>query len=197
LPVNKLWLEHTERAAWESVEALREKLLEAEKRIERLAPPVEGWPELLATLDALKEERGLGAHSYGALIRELNELLTESLASARASEGELAREREKRALPAATTRAKRFDSEDELPSALMADEDEYESGAGAQALRNLWRRYRAHLRETSRISPDNLLLAIEGEVDQLAELDEPDLPDAALTLAVLAMRLEHEARKRA
>jgi hypothetical protein len=42
MPTNKLWIEHTERAAWESVEALREKLLEADKRIERLAPPVEG-----------------------------------------------------------------------------------------------------------------------------------------------------------
>ena len=49
-------LEHTERAAWESVEALREKLVQADRRIERLAPPVEGWPELLATLDAVKSE---------------------------------------------------------------------------------------------------------------------------------------------
>lgn len=40
------------------------------------------------------------------------------------------------------------------------------------------------------------MLAIEGEVDQLADLDEPELPEVALTLAVLAMRLEHEARKR-
>ena len=26
MPTNKLWTEHTERAAWQSVEALREKL---------------------------------------------------------------------------------------------------------------------------------------------------------------------------
>jgi hypothetical protein len=195
MPVNKLWLEHTERAAWESVEALREKLIEAEKRIERLAPPVEGWAELLAALDAVKEERELSSVTYGALIHELSERLTSTAASARVTEGELAREREKRAVPAAAPRAARFDSSDELPSALL-DEDEYESGAGAQVLRNLWRRYRTHLRETSRISPDNLVRAIESEVDQLAELDEADVPEAALTLAVLAMRLEHEARKR-
>jgi hypothetical protein len=197
MPTNKLWLEHTERAAWESVEALREKLVQAEKRIERLAPPVEGWPELLATLDALKDEHGLAENNYAALVRELNARVLTALASARASEGELARERDRRSVPPAQPRAARFDADDELPMALMADEDEYESAAGAQFLRSLWRRYRAHLRETSRVSPDNLVLAIEGEVDQLADLDEPELPEVALTLAVLAMRLEHEARKRA
>ena len=195
MPTNKLWLEHTERAAWESVEALREKLLEAEKRIERLAPPLEGWLELLAALDAVKEERALRSNNYAALIRELHEHVTTVDANARATAGELLREREKRSVPA-LPRAPRFDSADELPAALMADEDEYESGAGAQFLRGLWRRYRAHLREANRVSPDSLLLAIEGQVDQLAELDEPELPEAALTLAVLAMRLEHEARKR-
>ena len=196
MPTNKLWIEHTERAAWESVEALREKLLEAEKRIQRLAPPLEGWPELLAALDAVKEERGLTSDTYGALIRELNERLTSVDASARATGAELAREREKRSVPTSTVRATRFESTEELPTALLADEDEYDSGAGTQFLRSLWRRYRAHLREASRISPDSLVLAIEGEVDQLAELDEPELPEAAMLLAVLAMRLDHEARKR-
>jgi hypothetical protein len=196
MPTNKLWIEHTERAAWESVEALREKLLEAEKRIQRLAPPLEGWPELLATLDAVKEERSLTSDTYGALIRELNERLTSVDASARATGAELAREREKRSVPVSTVRATRFESAEELPRALIEDEDEYESGAGTQFLRSLWRRYRAHLREASRISPDSLVLAIEGEVDQLAELDEPELPEAAMLLAVLAMRLDHEARKR-
>jgi hypothetical protein len=197
MPTNKLWLEHTERAAWESVEALREKLIDAEKRIERLAPPVEGWPELLATLDAMKEERALSSSSYVALIRELSDRSVAAFASARAAEAELAREREKRSVPAVSARAARFEPKDELPTSVLADEDEYESGAGAQFLRSLWRRYRAHVRDASRVSPDSLVLAIEGEVDQLAELDEPELAEAALTLAALAMRLEHEARKRA
>ncbi|HEX3776287.1 MAG TPA: hypothetical protein VHV51_17565 [Polyangiaceae bacterium] len=194
MPTNKLWLEHTERAAWESVEALREKLQEAEKRIERLAPPVEGWQELLAALDALKEERGLAAQGYGALLREAHEQLTSALANARAREDELARQR--LSVPVVSERAPRFES-DEMPEAVFADDDEYESSSGAQFLRSLWRRYRAHMREASRMSADSLLLAIESEVDQLSELDEPELAEAATTLAVLAMRLEREAKKRA
>jgi hypothetical protein len=197
MPTNKLWLEHTERAAWESVEALREKLLEAEKRIERLAPPVEGWPELLAALDAVKEERGLSSSGYASLIRDLSERTTAALASARVAEEALAREREKRSVPAVSARAPRFESADELPATVLSDEDEYESGVGAQFLLSLWRRFRAHVRDATRVSPDSLVLAVEGEVDRLAELDEPELAEAALTLAVLAMRLEHEVRKRA
>ncbi|HEY4104699.1 MAG TPA: hypothetical protein VGM44_12450 [Polyangiaceae bacterium] len=196
MPTNKLWLEHTERAAWESVEALREKLQEAEKRIERLAPPTEGWQELLGALDALKEDRGLAASGYAALLRELNEQLIAAFASARAREDELARQRERLSVPAVAERAPRFES-DEIPESVFADDDEYESSSGAQFLRSLWRRYRAHVRETSRVSPDSLLLAIESEVDQLSELDEPELAESATTLAVLAMRLEREAKKRA
>jgi phosphoglycolate phosphatase-like HAD superfamily hydrolase len=93
MPTNKLWLEQTERAAWESVEALRQKLLDADKRIERLAPPVEGWPELLAVLDAAREQHGLSSGNYAALIRELSERLAQLDARSRHVEGELARER--------------------------------------------------------------------------------------------------------
>jgi len=52
MPVNKLWIEYTERAAWESVEALRKKLAEAEARIQRMAPSTSGWQELFDALDA-------------------------------------------------------------------------------------------------------------------------------------------------
>ncbi len=197
MPTNKLWLEQTERAAWESVEALRQKLLDADKRIERLAPPVQGWPELLATLDAAREQHGLSSSNYATLIRELNDRLTQLDARSRQAEGELARERVQRAPSLPATQSPRFESPTELPAALMADEDEFESAAGAQFLRALWRRYRAQVRETARVSLDSLLRAIEADVDKLAELDEAEIAEAAIALAALAMRLEHEARKQA
>jgi len=194
MPTNKLWLEHTERAAWESVEALREKLAAAEKRIERLAPPAEGWHELLGTLDELREERGLEGKSYAELMRALDERATRARASAEELEAELTRERMKRSvLEPASPRARA--SDDELPESILGDDDDYEAGPGAQFLRSLWRRHRAHLRETTRATPDGLVLAIESEVDRLAEVDETELAEAALSLAVLAMRLEREARK--
>ena len=47
MPTNKLWIEHTERAAWDSVEALRERLLKAESRLQALATGVDRVPQLL------------------------------------------------------------------------------------------------------------------------------------------------------
>jgi hypothetical protein len=72
MPTNKLWLEHTERAAWESVQALREKLKLAESRLRAMAPPVEGWERLLEALDAANEDLGL-AKDYAAIVRRLVE----------------------------------------------------------------------------------------------------------------------------
>src|SRR5919204_6512194 len=69
MPTNKLWIEHTERAAWESVQALRSELAEANRRLERLTPPVEGWPTLLEALDALKEQHALGGKTYAEILR--------------------------------------------------------------------------------------------------------------------------------
>ena len=71
MPTNKLWLEHTEKAAWESVQALREKLADAEKRMQRLAPPTAGWQPLLDAIDLAKTELGLSSDSYGDLLGEL------------------------------------------------------------------------------------------------------------------------------
>src|SRR5688572_351221 len=71
MPTNKLWLEHTEKAAWESVQALREKLADAEKRMQRLAPPTAGWQPLLDAIDVAKHELGLPGDSYAELLREL------------------------------------------------------------------------------------------------------------------------------
>src|SRR5688572_16987754 len=76
MPTNKLWLEHTEKAAWESVQALREKLADAEKRMQRLAPPTAGWQPLLDAIDNAKQELGLSGESYAQL---LGELVTETV----------------------------------------------------------------------------------------------------------------------
>jgi hypothetical protein len=69
MPTNKLWIEHTERAAWQSVQALREKLTEAEQRAERMAPPVEGWQKLFDALDTARESHALSGETYAELIR--------------------------------------------------------------------------------------------------------------------------------
>ncbi|HEV8247033.1 MAG TPA: hypothetical protein VGP93_14750, partial [Polyangiaceae bacterium] len=90
MPTNKLWLEHTEKAAWESVQALREKLAHLEKRIERLAPPAAGWQALLDELDAAKAELGVSGESYAQVLSELLSLAQNDRARLRVLEQEVA-----------------------------------------------------------------------------------------------------------
>src|SRR5262245_14713334 len=92
MPTNKLWIEHTERAAWQSVQALREKLAEAERRAERLAPPLEGWRELLVALDRARDSHALGGETYAELIRALLERLDRAETERRALHARLAGE---------------------------------------------------------------------------------------------------------
>ena len=89
MPTHKLWIEHTERAAWQSVQALREKLAEAERQAERMAPPVEGWRELFALLDAARESHALAGATYADLIAAALERLTRAEAERRALEARL------------------------------------------------------------------------------------------------------------
>src|SRR4051794_22666913 len=91
MPTNKLWIEHTERAAWESVSALRSELAEAKKRLERLTPPVEGWQSLLAALDAAKAEHALGGKTYAEVLRGIVDRLALAEARLRAAQESLAR----------------------------------------------------------------------------------------------------------
>ena len=97
MPTNKLWIEHTERAAWESVQALRDKIAEAERRIERLRPPVAAWRPLLDELDRARNELGLHAEHYVDVLRLLLDRAARHKAQLETLERELGRDREQHA----------------------------------------------------------------------------------------------------
>ena len=89
---------------------------------------------------------------------------------------------------------------DSHPVYLDDDEDleppsERRSRTSARFFTAVKRRYRAQAREGARTDLDGIVAAIEGKVDELDELDEPELADAALDLAVLAMRLDREVKR--
>ena len=71
MPTSKLWLEHTERAAWDSVEALRERLLQAEARVQALASGVARLPQLLDLLDEAKHKFAPEAASHDEVVVHL------------------------------------------------------------------------------------------------------------------------------
>jgi hypothetical protein len=179
MPTNKLWLEHTEKAAWESVQALREKLADAERRMQRLAPPTGGWQALLDALDAAKTELGLSAETYAQLLSELVSESKRAHSERRAIERELNDLRSQSLMREITTtpsaRRPRLDSgiDDDVRPLTPPREE---------ILVKFMRRYEAAQREAHG-DLEELFESLDGKLADLADLDERALPDAALELA--------------
>jgi hypothetical protein len=181
VPTNKLWIEHTERAAWQSVEALRDKLTDAEKRAERLAPPIEGWRALLDAIDALRGEQKLGGETYAEAVRTLVAELKAASTRARELETELARTRGSAPLPFSSGPAARS-------RRSRGDDDHDEPSRGEERLaREIRRRHREFVRDRGRFDPAAVLADVESRLGDLPDPDPAELFDAAADLAALAL----------
>jgi len=189
MPTSKLWLEHTEKAAWDSVQALREKIASAERRIERLGPPIDAWQPLLDELDGARAELGLPSASYVEVLR----LLLERAARDRTRLTELEREQ------VARTSAPPFDVTALMRGrrdARLDDEDDLAARPQLAALERDLERRRGEL-AADRALPrevDALLARIDAQVADLAEVEGGALTDAALDLAVFALELAARGR---
>jgi hypothetical protein len=195
MPTNKLWLEHTEKAAWESVQALREKLAEAEKRMQRLAPPVSGWQPLLDALDGAKQDLALEATNYADLVAELGARSRRDAERLRVVEQELAEFRSESlkgtVLPLTPApKPSRFDEDDYDDDPIQRRRD-----AEGELLRSLTGRERAFRDEGLSSSVDDLMARIESKVEEMSELDDASIPEAAIDLGALALLLARASKQ--
>lgn len=179
MPTNKLWLEHTERAAWDSVEALRERLLKAEERLQALMPSVDRVPLLLDLLQQAKQKHAPSAAAHDEIVAELLtklDDLQQQLQAARTPEPTVVNFGAPIARP-------RFDSDelDEEPES-QRDDERPDLGAFTQAMR---RRYEHHSQQLPR-DQNRLLELAEKRLDDLSELEGAALREAAVELAILA-----------
>jgi hypothetical protein len=189
MPTNKLWIEHTERAAWDSVEALRERLVKAEERLQALAPNVDKVPQLLDVLEQAKQR--LALQDVGP-----DEVVTALLARLDAHRAELDAAR-----PAAPTiidfgappARPRMDS-DELDDAA-SDRYDDEPDVLEDFTRAMRRQDSATRRELPR-DLNRLLALAETKLDDLTELDGSALREAALELALIAARVHAASRSK-
>ena len=182
MPTNKLWIEHTERAAWDSVEALRERLLKAEQRLQALATGVDRVPQLLDLLDVAKQKYAPDAQAHDEIVAELLTRLDkqQSELDAVAAPGPL------QVTFVAPPARPRMDS-DELdpPPRQREDDDELDLASFAQSMQ---RRGQSAAHDAPR-DLERLLTLAENKVDDLAELEGPTLREAAVELAILAGRI--------
>lgn len=189
MPTNKLWIEHTERAAWDSVEALRERLSKAEERLQALMPNVERVPQLLDSLQRAKEKYGSDLQAHDEVVAELLdrlERLQAQLDDATKPEPTVVN------FGAPAPRA-RLDSEDldDRPDSARYDEQP-DIGGFVQAM------HRRHEASGAALPRDvNRLLALaETKLDDLTELEGGALREAAVDLAILAARVHAASRGR-
>ncbi len=200
MPTNKLWLEHTERAAWESVSALRHELAEEKKRLERLAPPVEGWPALFAGLDALREEHSLGGKTYADVIRGIVGRLSFAESRLKSAQLELA-QATRSAAPLTRTSAngepdRPLTRTSESPGPTAEEARAFEIVA-KRFVRSMQRRHQRLLNEEGPLGTDELLAALGAKIDELGELGElgdAEIADSAVEIAVLALWLHRQTR---
>jgi hypothetical protein len=181
VPTNKLWIEHTERAAWQSVDALRDKLADADRRLARLAPPVEGWQALLDTVDGLRAEQKLAGETYADAVRGLVTELKAVTSRVRELETELARARGTSPvafLPAPSPRERRFRSDDVHEEPSRAEE---------RLSREIRVRHREFVRDRGRFDPSAVISDVESRLGELPDLDPAELFDAAADLAAVAL----------
>ena len=189
MPTNKLWIEHTERAAWDSVEALRERLLKAESRLQALATGVDRVPQLLDLLEEAKQKYAPDAQGHDNIVAEL-------LSRIQHLQGEL--EAAKTPEPmvvsfAAPLPRPPLDSDDlDAPLRSRADEDDFDLAGFTQTMQ---RRSEREAEGPAR-DLDRLLTLAEDKLDDLSELEGGALREAAVELAILAGRIYAASRSR-
>jgi hypothetical protein len=182
MPTNKLWLEHTERAAWDSVEALRERLLKAENRLQALLPEVDQVPELLTALEEAKQAYATDARSHEEVVRRLVvriEQLQAQTQTAKAPEPTIVN------FAAALPSRPRLDSED------LDEPPPREPGGDLDLVsftQTMQRRFEREPNEAPR-DLNRLLAQAEAKLDDLTELEGAALREATIDLAIVAARI--------
>jgi hypothetical protein len=77
MPTNPLWLEHVERAAWDTVQTLRHELDRERRRVELLTKLQPALPKLLGEIELAAAELGITADEPRGVVAALRAKLAE------------------------------------------------------------------------------------------------------------------------
>lgn len=75
MPTNPLWIEHTERAAWDTVQSLRAEIERERRRLEQLMRLQPMLPKLQGALEAAASAHGIESDDAATIIEALSEKL--------------------------------------------------------------------------------------------------------------------------
>ena len=190
MPTHKLWIEHTERAAWQSVQALREKLAEAERQRRAHGAPRRGLAGALRRARrCARESRALG-----------RDVCRPHRCGARAPDARRSRAACARGASCWGSRSAPSPEPEPLPRRLQRtggvvanDDEELAAGRPNRSERQFFREIRQRDRELGkerpRPDPELELGDIERRLADLPEVDPAEIMDIAADLAALALHL--------
>jgi len=166
----------------DSVEALRERLLKAESRLQALATGIDRVPQLLDLLDQAKQKYAPDAQGHDEIVAQLLGRLEKLQA-----ELEAAKTPEPTQVSFAPPPPRpRLDSDDlDEPQRRRIDDDDSELAGFAQTMQ---RRSATSATEPAR-DLERLLTLAEQKLDDLTEVDGVALREGAVELAILAGRI--------
>ena len=189
MPTSREWLEHTERAAWDTVQSLRRQIEEERARVLRLTPVRESWHRIIETLDVAKAEHGITAEHYAEVV----EALAAELRKAKEQ-----REQLTTSLAAEQKAARGIGQRTEV-IAIEATERPRKGGRVqwfAGKIAALRRERASLLRGRKPPSIDRLIAALEAKVDELEGATATELARIAVDLGALALRVAEHAEQR-
>jgi FtsZ-binding cell division protein ZapB len=188
MPTNREWLEHTEKAAWDTVQTLRRQIEEERERVGRLTPVRESWRRMVDALDTAKSEHGFSETQYADI---LDALLGE-LRRVKADHQALVRKvaEQESALRDATDRVQVV-TLGPVASVVRGDSVEW----FLERINVLWEE-QDQTRLDAKTSLDGLLAAVERKVEELEDAPRRQVIELAVELGMLALRIAHQSRKR-
>jgi hypothetical protein len=189
MPTNREWLEHTERAAWDTVQSLRRQIEEEKVRIMRLTPLRESWQRIIEILDVAKAEHGIRAEHYADVVDGLTIELRKSKEERERLVQKL--ESEQKATQGLAQRVEVITVErDDRPR--KSGRGQWNDGKNAAL-----RRERARLLRTKRQpSIDRLVAALEAKVEELEGATADEMARIAIDLGALALSVAEHAESR-
>ncbi|MCA9595962.1 MAG: hypothetical protein KC776_21760 [Myxococcales bacterium] len=184
MPTNPRWVEHTERAAWDTVQTLRQEIERERRHVERLTRLQPAWPRVVEALDRVRERFSFGDEEPAVMIERL---------AARVQE--LEKERDELSQTLVSERGER-----ERERVLAGPEaPRPASGKVRPAVRwfaDLLHEKSLTVRQKGRRDPAKVIAALELEVEGLAHARQSELLELAVNVGHLAMLLARAVRSR-
>jgi len=188
MPTDPRWIEHTEKAAWETVQSLRLELERERKRLDRLTRLQPAWSRIASLLDELRSEHAIDSSDEAEALARTVVLLRDAT-----------RERDelKRALEEKTRSAV-------LEQALGRENEPVSTGSRLSPsvrrfARLLERKRRQSLDPARAARPRDvrrLLAALELKVEELTHARPDEVLELAVDVGHLALLLMRRARRR-